>query len=120
MLRSAAKNHAGVAVVVDPADYDKVLEELRATAKNHARTSVVVDPAEYAALLDALQAGGTTAAMRRAWAAKAYAHTAAYDGQIAMWLSPRAEDPAEPKAWPRITSYNVCYTKLLRAGSWRH
>ena len=77
---------------------------LRATAKNHARTSVVVDPAEYDALLEALRAGGTTPAMRRAWAAKAYAHTAAYDGQIAMWLSPRAENPAESRAARTWTS----------------
>ena len=38
MLRSAAKNHAGVAVVVDPADYGKVLEELRAAGEVSAAT----------------------------------------------------------------------------------
>ena len=61
MLRSAAKNHAGVAVVVDPADYVRVLEELRA-------------------------GGEVSAATRFALAQKAFAHTAAYDGAIANYL----------------------------------
>ena len=93
---------------------------LRATAKNHARTSVVVDPSEYGALLEALQAGGTTPAMRRAWAAKAYAHTAAYDGQIAQWLSPRAENPDEPEAWPKTFHASLKLASALRYGENPH
>ncbi|PRH81483.1 bifunctional phosphoribosylaminoimidazolecarboxamide formyltransferase/IMP cyclohydrolase [Arenimonas caeni] len=93
---------------------------LRATAKNHARTSVVVDPAEYDALLEALQAGGTTAAMRRAWAAKAYAHTAAYDGQIAQWLSPRADNPDAPEAWPKTFHASLELASSLRYGENPH
>jgi phosphoribosylaminoimidazolecarboxamide formyltransferase/IMP cyclohydrolase len=93
---------------------------LRAAAKNHARTSVVVDPADYEALLEALKAGGSTAAQRRAWAAKAYAHTAAYDGQIAMWLSPRAEDPATPEAWPRTFHASLQLASALRYGENPH
>ncbi|MFH2078600.1 MAG: bifunctional phosphoribosylaminoimidazolecarboxamide formyltransferase/IMP cyclohydrolase, partial [Pseudomonadota bacterium] len=93
---------------------------LRATAKNHARTSVVVDPSEYGALLGALQAGGTTPAMRRAWAAKAYAHTAAYDGQIAQWLSPRAENPDEPEAWPKTFHASLQLASALRYGENPH
>ena len=93
---------------------------LRATAKNHARTSVVVDPSEYGALLEALQAGGTTPAMRRAWAAKAYAHTAAYDGQIAQWLSPRAENPEEPEAWPKTFHASLQLASALRYGENPH
>ena len=64
---------------------------LRAAAKNHAHVSVVVDPADYARLLDALGAGGTTLALRRQLAAKAYAHTARYDGMVASWVGARAE-----------------------------
>lgn len=93
---------------------------LRATAKNHARTSVVVDPADYGALLEALQAGGTTPAMRRAWAAKAYAHTAAYDGQIAMWLSPRAEEPSQPETWPQTFHSSLSLASALRYGENPH
>jgi phosphoribosylaminoimidazolecarboxamide formyltransferase / IMP cyclohydrolase len=61
LLRAAAKNHAGVAVVVDPADYARVLEEIRST-------------------------GGVAAATRFALAKKVFAHTAAYDGAIANYL----------------------------------
>ena len=64
---------------------------LRAAAKNHAHVSVVVDPADYVRLLDALGAGGTTLALRRQLAAKAYAHTARYDGMVASWVGARAE-----------------------------
>ena len=66
---------------------------LRAAAKNHARVAVVVDPADYDQLQAALAAGGTDAAQRRAFAAKAYAHTSAYDGQVTEWLSRRASRP---------------------------
>lgn len=73
---------------------------LRAAAKNHARVAVLTDPADYPALLHALAQGGSTLAQRRVWAAKAYAHTSAYDGQITQWLSARAEQPEAPAPWP--------------------
>jgi phosphoribosylaminoimidazolecarboxamide formyltransferase/IMP cyclohydrolase len=93
---------------------------LRAAAKNHARTSVVVDPADYAALLEALQAGGTNAAQRRAFAAKAYAHTSHYDGQITQWLSPRAADPEAPEAWPHTFNLSLGLASALRYGENPH
>ena len=61
MLRSAAKNHSAVTVVVDPADYPQVLQELHA--------------------------GGVSDERRFALATKVFAHTAAYDGAIANYLS---------------------------------
>jgi phosphoribosylaminoimidazolecarboxamide formyltransferase / IMP cyclohydrolase len=72
MVRSAAKNHARVTVVCDPADYDAVLAELPQ---------------------------GVSEATRRSLAAKAFAHTAAYDAAIASTLSgPRANgDAVHPK-----------------------
>jgi len=62
MLRSAAKNNAAVTAVVDPADYARVLGEIRA-------------------------AGAVSDATRFALAAKVFAHTAAYDGAIANYLT---------------------------------
>lgn len=62
MIRSAAKNHAYVTVIVDPADYDAVLE--------HIRTS-----------------GGVPYELRQRLAAKAYARTAAYDSVISGWFA---------------------------------
>lgn len=61
MIRAASKNHADVAVVVDPDDYDKVL--------------------------DSLEDDELTVEARRRLAAKAYAHTASYDTAITEYLS---------------------------------
>ena len=60
MIRAAAKNFPGVVVLIDPADYEPVLEELRE--------------------------GGPSGERRRALAAKAYAHTATYDAVVAEFL----------------------------------
>jgi len=69
MIRAASKNHDGMAVVVDPADYEGVLAELRSE-------------------------GGLTLESRRRLAAKAYAHTASYDTAITKYLSRSlADDP---------------------------
>lgn len=59
---------------------------LRAAAKNHQDVVTVVDPADYADLLETLSHGGTALSLRRALAAKAYAHTARYDGLVSSWL----------------------------------
>ncbi|HEV7491444.1 MAG TPA: bifunctional phosphoribosylaminoimidazolecarboxamide formyltransferase/IMP cyclohydrolase [Rhodanobacteraceae bacterium] len=64
---------------------------LRGAAKNHEHVAVVVDPTDYAEILEALSHGGTTLALRRKLAAKAYAHTARYDGAIANWLGARPD-----------------------------
>ena len=61
MVRAAAKNHAHVGVVVDPADYDEVLAEIR-------------------------EAGALSPALRRRLARTAFATTASYDAQIVDWL----------------------------------
>jgi phosphoribosylaminoimidazolecarboxamide formyltransferase/IMP cyclohydrolase len=61
---------------------------IRAAAKNHGDVAVVVDPADYQTVLNELDAhGGTTAALRRLLAAKAFARTAAYDAAIANWFA---------------------------------
>lgn len=67
---------------------------LRAAAKNHARVAVVVDPADYAPLLAALRAGGTDEALRRTLAQKTYAHTGRYDSAVATWLAGQLAPPA--------------------------
>ncbi len=61
---------------------------IRAAAKNHDGVAVVVEPADYASLLAELEAkGGTDGALRRRLAAKAFARTAAYDAAIAAWFA---------------------------------
>ena len=73
MIRAAAKNHDGVAVVVRPESYDAVVEELS-------------------------QSGGEISAETRHWLAnEAFAHTAAYDAAISRWFGTRYE--AYPSHW---------------------
>ncbi len=69
MVRGAAKNHKYVTVVTDPADYDRVVDDLRR------------------------RDGATSEMLRRELAVKAFAHTARYDGAIASWLGGREEFP---------------------------
>jgi phosphoribosylaminoimidazolecarboxamide formyltransferase / IMP cyclohydrolase len=75
------------------AAHDEIIENIdiggpcmiRASAKNHARVTVVVDPADYPRVV-ASAAAGTSAELRAELAAKAFAHTAAYDQAIAGYL----------------------------------
>jgi phosphoribosylaminoimidazolecarboxamide formyltransferase / IMP cyclohydrolase len=71
---------------------------LRAAAKNHAGVLVVVDPADYAALLSALRTDAVDDVLRRRLAAKVFDHTARYDRAIADYFAertrPRADEPA--------------------------
>ncbi|MEQ1901946.1 MAG: bifunctional phosphoribosylaminoimidazolecarboxamide formyltransferase/IMP cyclohydrolase [Devosia sp.] len=60
---------------------------IRSAAKNHAYVTVIVDPADYAPVLAALKVGGVPYDMRQKLAAKAYARTAAYDSAISNWFA---------------------------------
>ncbi|HEY0972841.1 MAG TPA: bifunctional phosphoribosylaminoimidazolecarboxamide formyltransferase/IMP cyclohydrolase [Gemmatimonadales bacterium] len=87
MLRSAAKNHAAVWVVVDPADYGRVLESVR-------------------------DGGGDDGiALRRELAAKVFAHTAAYDSAIAGWFAAQ-----EGEQFPERTTIALERVQALRYG----
>jgi len=93
---------------------------LRAAAKNHESVGVVVDPADYAALLEELVAhqGNTTLALRSRLAAKAFAHTARYDTMVASYLSER--HPVETQRFP--TTLPLVFDKVqdLRYGENPH
>ncbi|TYO88199.1 bifunctional phosphoribosylaminoimidazolecarboxamide formyltransferase/IMP cyclohydrolase [Oceanicella actignis] len=62
---------------------------IRAAAKNHAHVAVAVDPEDYAPLLAELEAhdGAVTLGFRRMLAATAYARTAAYDAAVSAWMA---------------------------------
>ena len=60
---------------------------LRSSAKNHASVTVVVDPDDYQMVQKALETGDTTLTMRRDLAAKVFRHTAAYDSLIAQYFT---------------------------------
>jgi phosphoribosylaminoimidazolecarboxamide formyltransferase/IMP cyclohydrolase len=71
---------------------------IRSAAKNHARVTVVCDPGDYARVLDELaRTGETTDATRAELAAKAFAHTAAYDAAISGYLSSWSPDGARAR-----------------------
>ncbi len=76
MIRAAAKNHAGVTVVVEPEDYGKVLAAMDGNG------------------------GATTLELRKALAAKAYARTAAYDAAISGWFADELGETAP--AWRAV------------------
>ncbi len=59
---------------------------VRAAAKNHANVAIVVDPAKYGEIIAAVNEGGTTLAQRRLLARDAFAHTAKYDAAVAGWF----------------------------------
>ena len=60
---------------------------IRAAAKNHAHVAVVVDPEDYGPVLAAIGDGGTGYTQRQRLAAKAYARTAAYDAAVSGWMA---------------------------------
>jgi phosphoribosylaminoimidazolecarboxamide formyltransferase/IMP cyclohydrolase len=63
---------------------------VRASAKNHANVAIVVEPSRYAEIISSLEQGGTSLAQRRALAATAFAHTARYDSAVADWFASEA------------------------------
>ncbi|MCC7319953.1 MAG: bifunctional phosphoribosylaminoimidazolecarboxamide formyltransferase/IMP cyclohydrolase [Rubellimicrobium sp.] len=71
---------------------------IRAAAKNHAHVAVLVDPEDYAALLDDMDRhhGGTCAKFRRKLAQRAFARTAAYDAAVSNWMA-EVSDMAAPR-----------------------
>ncbi|MAQ14436.1 MAG: bifunctional phosphoribosylaminoimidazolecarboxamide formyltransferase/inosine monophosphate cyclohydrolase [Sandaracinus sp.] len=64
---------------------------VRSAAKNHARVAIVTDPGDYAEILEAVRGEGFSGELRARLAAKAFTHTAAYDGAIAAYLTGTGE-----------------------------
>ena len=96
--------------VASGAPFDACIEQIdiggpamvRAAAKNHPGVAVVTSPKSYETAVAAVRSGGFTLAQRRALAARAFAHTAAYDAAVATWLAEQVEqvenDAADPAA----------------------
>jgi len=79
---------------------------IRAAAKNHANVFVVVDPEDYDRVLEVIEAGGDDSLLRRELAVKVFQHISAYDAAIADFLardSGRLPDPFHP-AFERVAS----------------
>jgi phosphoribosylaminoimidazolecarboxamide formyltransferase/IMP cyclohydrolase len=77
---------------------------VRSAAKNHAHVAIVTDPADYSALLEQLDAqGGTTLEFRKMLAAKAYALTAEYDSIVSQWFGFSEGKERWPDSWTFAT-----------------
>jgi len=94
---------------------------IRSAAKNHERVAVIVDPADYAPVLAEIDADGeVSAATRFRLARKAFAHTAAYDGAIASHLG-RLATPESPLAdFPETLVISGSLARALRYGENPH
>jgi phosphoribosylaminoimidazolecarboxamide formyltransferase/IMP cyclohydrolase len=92
---------------------------LRSAAKNHEDVTVVVDPGDYAGVLDEMQAGGgaVSAATNRRLAQKVFAHTAHYDAAIAAYLAGQTEGAEK---FPRVLSLTFDLAQGLRYGENPH
>jgi phosphoribosylaminoimidazolecarboxamide formyltransferase/IMP cyclohydrolase len=75
---------------------------VRSAAKNHAYVAIVTDPADYGELTRALDSdgGATSLALRKYLAAKAFAATAAYDSAIAQWFAFADQGKMFPETLP--------------------
>ena len=94
---------------------------VRAAAKNHAFVAVVTDPADYASLTAKLKQGGGQLAFaeRYALAAKAFSHTAEYDGMISNWLTARNANGDE-REFPDRLNFQFRIGQSLRYGENPH
>jgi phosphoribosylaminoimidazolecarboxamide formyltransferase/IMP cyclohydrolase len=112
---TAARPDAGFEEVVEQIDVGGPAM-LRAAAKNHTDVIVVVRPERYTEVLSALGANTVSVDLRRSLAAEAFAHTAAYDAQIAAWL--RGRSPLE--GFPAELSLAGSLAQHLRYGENPH
>ncbi len=96
---------------------------VRAAAKNHASVAIVTAPAQYDALLDAVRSGGFTLAQRKRLAAEAFVHTATYDVNVATWMGDVVapeEDAAEGAGFPSWRGATWDRAAVLRYGENPH
>ena len=82
---------------------------VRSAAKNHAHVAVVTDPADYGALLAELDThgGSTSLELRKRLAAKAFALTAAYDSTISQWFAFADQGERFPETWTRASKLKM-------------
>jgi phosphoribosylaminoimidazolecarboxamide formyltransferase/IMP cyclohydrolase len=95
---------------------------VRAAAKNHASVAVVTSPASYPDVIAALAAGGFTLDQRRRLAARAYAHTAAYDAAVSSWFAAAyaPDQVAADTGWPDVVGTQWQRAHVLRYGENPH
>ena len=111
------------ATVARGADFAECVENIdiggpamiRSAAKNHGYVAVCTAPEDMAEVVEALKTGGTTLALRRQLAARAYARTAAYDTAISAWFAGQVGD-----GWPARKSIAGSLKQTMRYGENPH
>ena len=95
---------------------------VRAAAKNHEHVAVITDPSRYGDVEAAVAGGGFTLEQRRRLAARAYAHTAAYDSAVASWFASAyaPDETAVESGWPDVTAALWTRREVLRYGENPH
>ncbi|GAA1942525.1 bifunctional phosphoribosylaminoimidazolecarboxamide formyltransferase/IMP cyclohydrolase [Brevibacterium antiquum] len=123
--------------VASGAGFDDCVEQIdiggpsmvRAAAKNHPSVSVITDPSDYPAVIEAAQGQGFDLDARRGFAARAFAHTAAYDTAVASWFATEltsgaqaaeAEDAASAAGKPAFAGVTGEKLRDLRYGENPH
>ena len=92
---------------------------LRAAAKNHAHVAVVVDPQDYSRVLEQVRAGDVSQALREDLATKAFAHTSRYDAAVSGYLSSLGAD-GKRSAFPGVLGLQFEKRLGLRYGENPH
>ena len=94
---------------------------VRSAAKNHAHVGIVTDPADYERVLTALNKGTVLqSSLRYDLAVKAFEHTAQYDGMIANFLGSRLNENQEPEPFARTFNLQLSKVQDLRYGENPH
>jgi len=95
---------------------------IRSAAKNHAHVAVLTDPADYAAVLEEMQSNGAalSEATRRRLAVKAFSRTAAYDAAIHAWLAGQEGELDGEAAFPARLAVDLPKATTLRYGENPH
>jgi phosphoribosylaminoimidazolecarboxamide formyltransferase/IMP cyclohydrolase len=93
---------------------------VRAAAKNHPSVAIVTSPTAYDDVLAAVAGGGFTLDQRRRLAAEAFAHTAAYDVQVASWMGNVLTDTGDGTGFPAFTGATWQRRAVLRYGENPH
>ncbi|HET9080038.1 MAG TPA: bifunctional phosphoribosylaminoimidazolecarboxamide formyltransferase/inosine monophosphate cyclohydrolase [Trebonia sp.] len=116
--------------VASGADHSEIIEQIdiggpamvRAAAKNHGSVAVVTSPDQYGDLFRAIADNGFTLEQRRRLAARAYAHTAAYDAAVSSWFaaSYAPDEVARETGWPDFIAQTLTRSDALRYGENPH
>lgn len=93
---------------------------VRAAAKNHANVAIVVNPSNYKDLVAAIAEGGTTLSLRRGFAQAAFTHTAQYDAAVSSWMATEFSEAVVSEGFSQKLNQEFDLAASLRYGENSH